>query len=241
MIIDHHLIEAEEKEKFYNQKEFKNRKIDVWIDKNRSSVSEMIGEIFLSMNLHGEKQIIFDRATSISLLAGIYGDTGGLRYSNTTSRSYFVCSKLMRDDISIDKISDPIFANKNLNQIRMISKIFENAELNSQGNLIWYGVTQEFLDENNGNQDDLEGVCSQLREIENIDLAILFREIDANDIRINLRSNENFDCAELARFFGGGGHIRASGMTIKNQGTLKEVMQLVIHKASELMANKQSH
>ena len=75
----------------------------------------------------------------------------------------------MRDDISIDKISDPIFANKNLNQIRMISKIFENAELNSQGNLIWYGVTQEFLDENNGNQDDLEGVCSQLREIENID------------------------------------------------------------------------
>ncbi|NLJ94356.1 MAG: bifunctional oligoribonuclease/PAP phosphatase NrnA [Clostridiaceae bacterium] len=235
LIIDHHLIEAKTKAEFIQQAEFANRNVYAWIDPARSAVSEMIAELFLKAQATIGETISLKRNNSISLLAGIYGDTGGLRFSNTSAHCFYICSQLMRSDISIDKIVEPIFGNKSLRQIRLVAKIFEDASLNEAGNIIWYGVTQKFLAENHGTQDDLEGVCSDLREIENIDLALLFREISENEIRVNLRSNENFDASILARHFDGGGHARASGITFRGNADLQEIITKVIKKANELM------
>ncbi len=241
IIIDHHLIEDDSETYFYTKKEFEKREVSAWIESQRSSVSEMISELFLEENLvindlyfAFKNEIKLTSSAAYGLLSGIYGDTGGLRFSNTSERTFYICSKLKTKQIQIDHIADNLFGQKRLNQLRMIGQIFENASLNQQKNIIWYTVTHSFLNRYQATQDDLEGVCSDMRNIENIDLAILIREISEDEIRVNLRSNENFNCRDLAFVFGGGGHARASGITFRGEVNSADIEKNILFVAEKM-------
>lgn len=235
LIIDHHLIEDNFSSEIMGKIDNNKRQVTAWIESDRSSASELVAELFLEdHNLN--KNIKLDLNIASALLAGIYGDTGGLRFSNTSKRTYEVCAFLKLEEIQIDKISDNLFGEKKLNQLQMVGAIFNNSHLNEKGNLIWYTVTPEFLAAYQCDQEDLEGVCSAMRDVENVDLAILIRQISDKDIRVNLRSNENINSADLASYFEGGGHARAAGITYKNKKSLKEFSTELIAKA-EFMLN----
>ncbi len=243
VIIDHHLLTEATAADFLAKPEFIGRELAYWIDSDRSSVSEMVAELFFvetptcpeDNSLSGFAPDLTQQAAA-ALLAGIYGDTGGLRYSNTSARTFAICGKLKLDNVNVDEIADKLFAEKSLDQLRMMGYIYENSSLNKRKNMIWFVATNKLLRKYHATQEDLEGVSSELRNIANIDLAILIREIDRDTVRVNLRSNENFDCSILANHFGGGGHKRASGITFEKQGDLAEISEKLIETA-EIMLN----
>ena len=111
---------------------------------------------------------------------------------------------------------------------------FANVKLSQNGNIMWFVVEPELLDKYQVTQDDLEGLCSQMRDVENIDLAILIRKISDDEIRVNLRSNQAIDVSELARKYGGGGHARAAGITIEGYHDLN-LFETDLIKQAELM------
>ena len=55
-----------------------------------------------------------------------------------------------------------------------------------------------------------------MRDIDGVELAVVLRELENGEIRGNVRSQEYFDCSEFAKNFGGGGHVRAAGFTVKD-------------------------
>ena len=63
-------------------------------------------------------------------------------------------------------------------------------------------------------------------------MAFLFRELTDGGVRVKIRSNEHFHAADFARPFGGGGHAKAAGMTIRHQ-PLAEVVDLVVQQAGQ--------
>src|SRR5690554_1039045 len=56
-----------------------------WVDVQASSTSEMICELFSTFEAHGA--VLTDNAARL-LFAGIVGDTGRFRFSNTTQRTF---------------------------------------------------------------------------------------------------------------------------------------------------------
>ena len=56
---------------------------------------------------------------------------------------------------------------------------------------------------------------NQLRNIKGIDCAIFMYETGVLEYKVSMRSNEKVDVAKVAAFFGGGGHVRAAGCTMK--------------------------
>jgi len=46
-------------------------------------------------------------------------------------------------------------------------------------------------------------------------VAILLTEKDTMEYKVSMRSNDFVDVSRIACFFGGGGHIRAAGCSIK--------------------------
>lgn len=229
LIIDHHQTQTQSENEF--RRNFgSDSTITVWLESDRSSVSEMIAELFL----HAGKKFSLSGSVATSLMGGIYGDTGGLRYANSGIRTFEICAALMKKGLAIDLISDKLFGEKPLNQLRLIGEVFANAEINQNGNIIWFVAKLEFLDKYHATQDDLEGLCSQMRDVENIDLAILIREISDDEIRVNLRSNQAIDVSDLARKYGGGGHARAAGITFKGSYDLHQI-ETDLLKQAELM------
>ncbi|MCK5492814.1 MAG: hypothetical protein KAJ14_06870, partial [Candidatus Omnitrophica bacterium] len=71
-----------------------------------------------------------------------------------------------------------------------------------------------------------EVIFSTMRLVKDVEVLLLFKEVSNNKVRINLRSTLDVDVNKVAKFFGGGGHKKASGVTIK--GSLNIVEKKVI-------------
>ena len=69
---------------------------------------------------------------------------------------------------------------------------------------------------------DLDGVINQLRIVKGVECAIFMYQIDAMEYKVSMRSNGLVNVSVIASLFGGGGHVRAAGCTMK--GTPHDVI-----------------
>jgi len=74
------------------------------------------------------------------------------------------------------------------------------------------------------------------RNIEGVQIGILFKEVRTDVFKVSMRSSGAADVARVAQHFGGGGHVRAAGCTI--EGKLGDIIARVVTEAEkELRAN----
>ena len=79
----------------------------------------------------------------------------------------------------------------------------------------------------------MEGIVNQLRNIKGISCAIFMYQTDVLEYKVSLRTSEKVNAAEVASFFGGGGHARAAGCTMR--GTFHDcVNNLSLHIEKQL-------
>ena len=75
---------------------------------------------------------------------------------------------------------------------------------------------------------DLDGIVSQLKLTEGVEVAIFLYEVGNMEFKVSLRSKEQVDVSKVASYFGGGGHVRAAGVTMK--GTFHDIINnLTLH------------
>ncbi|MNT90920.1 Bifunctional oligoribonuclease and PAP phosphatase NrnA [compost metagenome] len=79
--------------------------------------------------------------------------------------------------------------------------------------------------------EDLEGLVNYPRNIEGVDVGIMFKQVSEVAVKVSLRSNEHVNVAEIAQSFGGGGHVRAAGCRI--EGTLNDVINQVVERVRQ--------
>ena len=70
------------------------------------------------------------------------------------------------------------------------------------------------------------GLVNEMLALRTVRVAALFREPKAGRVRVSLRSMGDFDVAEIAREFNGGGHKNAAGMSF--EATLDEIAPAVV-------------
>jgi phosphoesterase RecJ-like protein len=68
----------------------------------------------------------------------------------------------------------------------------------------FYGITSK----------DMDGIVNQLRYTKGVEVSIFMYELEPMKWKISLRSCGLVNVAKVAEFFGGGGHVRASGCNI---------------------------
>ena len=76
-------------------------------------------------------------------------------------------------------------------------------------------VDKKSMDFYHAEAKDLDGIVNQLRNIKGVDCAVFMYETGDLEYKVSMRSNENVDVAKVASCFGGGGHVRAAGCTMK--------------------------
>ena len=70
--------------------------------------------------------------------------------------------------------------------------------------------------------------------IENVEVALLFREIEDNQLRVSLRSKDKINVGRLAMLYGGGGHRSVAGCRIHHnprtvERFINQVCNLLYH------------
>ncbi len=60
-----------------------------------------------------------------------------------------------------------------------------------------------------------EKIFGFLRSVEGVEVVVILSELNPRQTRVNLRSQNHFDVAQLASQFNGGGHTKAAGAKIE--------------------------
>lgn len=192
-----------------------------WVCPRAGAVGEMIYELGIELG------IAFTREIAFNLYAAIASDTGSFKYSNTTYRSLFIASELVRlSGIDPSDVGNLLFYSNPLEKVRLIQKVLSTLELTLGGRVCIIRFEQKFLSHLSLNDIETEDIVSIARSILGVRMTLFFKEIGDGRFRISLRSKGELNAQQVARRFGGGGHDHAAGFFF--QGTLDEARREVL-------------
>ena len=156
------------------------------------------------------------------LYLGIVHDTGVFQYTSTSPETMEAAADLMRKDICASQIIDKTYYEKTYAQNKVLGKALLDSQLLLNGKCIASSITRETMDEFGVIPKDLEGIVSQLRVTKDIEVAIFIYELNENEYKVSLRASGNVNVSQVAVTFGGGGHVKAAGLTMT--GTIPEII-----------------
>lgn len=87
-------------------------------------------------------------------------------------------------------------------------------------------ATAEIMKEYEADTEDLDGIVNQLRITKGVKAAVFIYELSDKEYKVSLRANGDVNVSRAAAVFGGGGHIKAAGCTLR--GELSEELPKLI-------------
>jgi len=195
------------------------------IKEKASSTCEIIYDIFKKLKIEISKPI------AEIFYCGIYSDTGGFIYPNTTKHSLRIASELINLGVKPGPLVRKLNA-RTLDATRLLSRVLNTIDVKNGVGVMC--LTQSMLADNHATMADSENFVSFLQAIDGVKVALFFRE-ERRGTRISLRSNGIIDVDELAHGFGGGGHRLAAGIKTRNDinRAKREIVGAVFKKLRE--------
>lgn len=178
-----------------------------YIDKAASSTGEII---YILLGKMGQK---IDKDVAINLYVALSTDTGGFRYSNTSARTHLIASELISLGVDVAEISRIVFDTSSYEKVKLTGAAIQSIELVEEGRVAVMALTNETIRNTGAREDESDGIINIARNIRGVEVAIMLRQLDSGEIKVNLRSNNYVDVSAVASIYSGGGHKRAAGFT----------------------------
>lgn len=180
-----------------------------WVDPQASATAE------IALSLMNQLGVKIDREMATNLYTAIVTDTGCFQYSNTTARTHRLTAELLDIGLDLTEIHHNIFDQKPLAQIKLLQYALNGLEIQANGQLAIMTLGLEDFRKCGAKQELSEGLVNYARSIAGVEVAVLLKEVGSQEIKGGLRSNLWLNVNEIAAQFGGGGHKRAAGCTLR--------------------------
>lgn len=196
-----------------------------YINPKASSASELVYELM--------DENLIDEAIARAVYIGMIHDTGVFQYSNTTPHTLEIAAKLIAYGFDFSRLIDETFYEKTYIQNQILGRALLESILFMNGKCIVSAVDKKVMDFYGVGPKDLDGIVNQMRVIKGVECAIFMYQTGPQEYKVSMRSNGKVDVAAIASYFGGGGHIRAAGCTLR--GTYHDcINNLSLHVEKQL-------
>ncbi len=190
------------------------------IDPRCAATAELLTVFLLN------RGVAIGREAAVCLLAGIITDTRSFEYDATTAQTLAAGAYLVGCGAVPQDIVKPMYRMKPFPQLRLWGAVLETARRTAEGRLIWATLRQEFIRAAGATGDMDDGLPSYLLDTDGVAVSVLFREHESGLTRASIRTLAPYDAAAMAAHFGGGGHVRAAGCTLR-MGPEEAVRQVI--------------
>jgi bifunctional oligoribonuclease and PAP phosphatase NrnA len=191
-----------------------------YVDPDASATGELIYQLAVA------NEWALTPPAARALYVAILTDTGAFRFSNTKPAVLRTAAALLEAGLDPEQIYLDVYANGPEGRARLLAETLQTLVVEPDRGLAWVTVPPGALERLGATPDDLDGIVEVLRSIAGVRMALLFREIAAGRVKVSLRSVGTVDVAQFARPFGGGGHTKASGLSM--EGSLAHVQAEVL-------------
>ena len=156
-----------------------------------------------------------------SLYTGMVTDSGRFRYDSTTSKTHTLAAHLMSYEFSTADIYRNLYAD-DFSFIQLRARFVLKIAFTDKNVAYIYTTREEMESYNTDTFTVSRGMVNVMGEIRGVDIWVNFTEADEG-VMCEIRSSK-YNINRIAVKYGGGGHLKASGATLKNRG---EAMSLL--------------
>jgi phosphoesterase RecJ-like protein len=197
--------------------------------KEAASTTLLMYELINFLNIKISKEV------ATLLYTGIIADTDSFRNANVNPTVMKTAAELLAFGVDPREVAINLYERKSPEELRLWSHVLTNAQI--KNGVIWSGISKQIFRETGTHVNDTERLVEELRAVEGIEVAVLFKELDRNEVKVSLRAKGKSVVNGVARLFGGGGHEKAAGCLV--EGPLTEVQDRVLAEVHRsLNANK---
>jgi phosphoesterase RecJ-like protein len=180
------------------------------VDPTASCTAEIVWE--LAKELGAE----ITPAIGNALYVGLVTDTGKFMYTNTSPRSHRMAAELIEAGVDTHSIYRRLYEELPFARLQLLSRALNRLERFDGGVVTATSLTRVDFEETGSGETDAEGIVDHLRSVDGTKVAVLVRELLADDKtglrKVSLRATDGtVDVSRIARGLGGGGHRQAAG------------------------------
>ena len=203
---------------------------DGFIDTKASSTCELTVELATKM---GVKLTLVN---AIAAFTGIAYDTGFFAYTKTTARTFKAALALLETGVIPYKIYQELSEKSSIAALNLEKAVLSTLRIVNNGQIAIQILRKEDLENCGANIEDSEYFINTPLKCHNIEVSVLIKQNRENIVRCSLRSKGKVNVAKIALYFGGGGHITASGF--KSKVGVQETIDMVLIKINEELEKK---
>ena len=149
-----------------------------------------------------------------SLYTGMITDSGRFRYDSTTSRTFTLASFLMKHEFNTNDIYRNLYAD-DFKYIKLRAEFVLKIKF-TEKNVAYIYTTREEAEKSGADIFAISrGMVGLMSDIRGVDIWVNFTETE-DGVLCEIRSSV-YNINPIAKKYGGGGHAKASGATLKNR------------------------
>jgi bifunctional oligoribonuclease and PAP phosphatase NrnA len=178
-----------------------------WIDRHACAVGEMVFRLALAANVKITPEI------ATCLYTAVLTDTGSFSYSSTNAHTFELAKCLVQYGAKPAEIAHSVYFSSPLAKMRLLGMALNS--LQHENAFTWMSVDRRDIERCGALDEDCEGLVNYALGIAGVEVAVFFREVANERIRVSIRSKGAVNVAAIAEKFGGGGHECAAGFSLE--------------------------
>jgi phosphoesterase RecJ-like protein len=180
-----------------------------WISAREASTGELIYKLLKAGSWPITRKIADCLFTAVST------DTGSFQYATTKPLTYHTAAELVKRGADVAKICDEVYQSHPLSRVRLLKHLYNKFRLTDNDKIAYLWLKKKDFSRAGAETEESEGLIDHIRDMQPVEIACIFEELEPELTRISLRSkNLHVNVNEIAALFGGGGHKSAAGARI---------------------------
>ena len=171
--------------------------------------------------------------TALCLYTGIATDTGCFQFSNADAAAFRAVAQIKAQfpHLPYARLNRELFVLKSEGRLRLDARLMEHARLSADGRVALVYLPYAWMEELHLSAEEIEGTANLPMQIIGVEVGIICKQQPDGSYRISMRGGEHADVSVIAQHFGGGGHIKASGCSLR-EGEPEAVCTMLMEAAS---------
>lgn len=217
VVIDHHLDPDAFADHYY-------------VDGDATSTGELLFHVIASL-----PEITLTKDLAVPLYTAIMTDTGSFRYPRTSEKTHRIAAELLRAGVDPSEVFVNVYENWTPGRMRLLGEVLDSMKTASDGKIAYVICTRDMFRNTGTTEVETDSFTVYPMSIRGVRVGILFNEL-VDGVKISFRSKGTIPINELAKEFGGNGHMNAAGARLFDV-RLDDIISQVIGQAEKYVTD----
>jgi phosphoesterase RecJ-like protein len=176
-----------------------------FVDPTYASCSQIV------VDLYAEAGLRMSLEAATAAYVGLTTDTGSFRFGNTDARAHRHAALLLEAGVDPAEVASRVFDVISPEKLELLRRVLDRVRRSACGRVAWAHLTAADLTAARADAEDVEGLVNFVRNLEGVQVGILFRELKPGRVKVSMRARSPINAGQLLKPLGGGGHAGAAG------------------------------